>query len=189
MKPGWQEQVFRVLLFVLVIALSVFLYLNREHVQQFEQYGYPGIFVFNLLSSATLILPVPGIAVTSLMGAVFQPFWVAVAAGSGAALGELSGYLAGYSGHKVVQRSPMYDRIEGWMRKYGDIVILVLAFIPNPLFDIAGAIAGALRVPVWRFVLFCWIGKIGKMLLFAYGGASMNSIFFPAMQITPTIIP
>ena len=178
MKKDTLGLVFRVSLFLLVIVLSVFLYLNRDQVQQFQQYGYPGIFLFNLLSSATLILPVPGVAITSLMGTIFHPFWVAVAAGSGAALGELSGYGAGFSGQTVVQRTPAYERIEGWMKKYGDVAILVLAFIPNPLFDIAGVIAGALRVPLWRFLILCWVGKIGKMLLFAYGGASLNGFFF-----------
>jgi uncharacterized membrane protein YdjX (TVP38/TMEM64 family) len=178
MKPGWVTNAFRVLLFLLIIGLSVYLFSIRSQIQQLEGYGYPGIFVFNLLSSATLILPVPGVAVTSLMGAVFDPFWVAIAAGSGAALGELSGYLAGFSGQVVAERTPAYERIEGWMRKYGEVAILFLAFIPNPFFDVAGLIAGALKMPVWRFILVCWVGKIAKMLLFAYGGATVLR-FFP----------
>lgn len=173
MKQGRGGQIFRILLFLLVIGLSVYLFSIRSQIQQFQEYGYPGIFLFNLLSSATLILPVPGVAITSLMGAVFHPFWVAVAAGSGAALGELSGYLAGFSGHVVVERTPAYERVETIMRRYGAIAILVLAFIPNPLFDIAGVVAGALRMPVWRFLIVCLVGKILKMLLFAYGGASI----------------
>jgi len=56
------------------------------------------------------------------------------------------------------------------MRKYGDVTILVLAFIPNPLFDVAGAIAGILRMPVWKFLIYCVIGKILKMMMFAYAG-------------------
>lgn len=173
MKPGWSGRALRIAIFVLVIGISVFLFLNRDQVQRLQGYGYPGIFLFNLLSSATLILPVPGIAVTSLMGAVFNPFWVAIAAGSGAALGEISGYLTGFSGQTVVERTPAYERIEGWMKKYGELTILVLAIIPNPLFDIAGIIAGAMRMKLWRFLLYCWLGKIVKMLFFAYGGAAL----------------
>lgn len=170
-------QVSRILIIVFVIGLSVYLYSIRAEVKQLEGYGYPGIFLLNLLSSATLILPVPGVAITSLMGAVFNPFWVAIAAGSGAALGEVSGYMAGFSGQRVVQRNPSYERIEGWMKRYGEIIILFLAFIPNPLFDVAGMIAGALRMPLWRFLLYCWIGKIGKMMLFAYGGSTISHLF------------
>jgi uncharacterized membrane protein YdjX (TVP38/TMEM64 family) len=178
MKRDWPGWIFRLLLFALIIGFSVFIYLNRNQLSQFERYGYPGIFLFNLLSSATLVLPLPGVAVTSLMGAVFHPFWVAIAAGSGAALGELSGYLAGFSGRVVVERTPNYERVENWMKKYGEYAVLVLAFVPNPLFDIAGIIAGALRMRVWRFLLFCWIGKVIKMLIFAYAGTTIVE-FFP----------
>ena len=56
------------------------------------------------------------------------------------------------------------------MEKYGDITILVLAFIPNPLFDLAGIIAGILKMPVWKFLIYCIIGKVLKMMIFAYSG-------------------
>ncbi|MBE0698663.1 MAG: VTT domain-containing protein [Anaerolineaceae bacterium] len=165
--------VLRVGIILAIIALSVYLYSIRGRVRELQGYGYPGIFLFNLLASATLILPVPGVLVTSLMGGMFNPFWVAVAAGSGASIGELSGYLAGFSGQKVAKRTPMYERMEGWMKKYGNWAILLLAFVPNPFFDMAGMIAGALRMSVWRFWIWCLLGKILKMLLFAYGGASI----------------
>jgi uncharacterized membrane protein YdjX (TVP38/TMEM64 family) len=165
--------VLRVVIILGIIALSVYLYSIRREVGRLQRYGYPGIFLFNLLASATLILPVPGVLVTSLMGGVFNPFWVAIAAGSGAAIGELSGYLAGFSGQRVAERTPMYERMEGWMKRYGNWAILVLAFIPNPFFDMAGMIAGALRMNVLRFWFWCWLGKILKMILFAYGGASI----------------
>ncbi|HQF63663.1 MAG TPA: hypothetical protein PLT26_14275, partial [Anaerolineaceae bacterium] len=48
-----------------------------------------------------------------------------------------------------------------------------IAFIPNPLFDAAGMIAGALKMPLWRFLIYCWIGKCLKMLAFALGGAAL----------------
>lgn len=173
MKSPWPGRLLRLLLILFIIGLSVFLYLHRNEVQKLEGYGYPGIFLFNLLSSATLILPVPGVALTSLMGAIFNPFWVAIAAGTGAALGEISGYLAGFSGQQAAERTPIYARIEGWMNRYGEIVILVLAIIPNPFFDIAGMMAGALKMPLGRFLFYCCLGKIIKMLLFAYGGAGL----------------
>lgn len=172
MKRGWLGISLRVLIIILIVGLSVYIYTIRDRVQELEKYGYPGIFLFNALANASLILPVPGVLVTSLMGGVFNPFWVAIAAGTGAALGELSGYLAGYGGQMVVERTPMYNRMEAGMKKYGEWAVLFLAFIPNPFFDIAGIIAGALRMPVQRFLFWCWLGKVGKMLLFAYGGAT-----------------
>jgi membrane protein DedA with SNARE-associated domain len=111
------------------------------------------------------------------MGAVFNPFWVAIAAGTGAALGELSGYIAGFSGQGVLEKAPLYERMEGWMRRFGGWTILVLAFIPNPLFDVAGMIAGVLKMPLLLFLVPCWVGKVAKMLMFAYGGAAIMRLF------------
>ncbi|NLG98096.1 MAG: VTT domain-containing protein [Chloroflexi bacterium] len=178
MKKSWQTNVVRALVFVFVIALSIYLYTIRDQVQELEGYGYPGIFLVSFLTNATLILPLPGVVIASLMGTVFHPFWVAIAAGSGAALGELSGYLAGFSGQGVAEKTPIYNRMEELMRKYGVWAVLILAFIPNPLFDMAGIIAGILRMPLRTFLIWTWLGKVLKMLVFAYGGATISR-FFP----------
>lgn len=160
--------IIRVVALVAVIALTIVLVINREQIQALKAYGYPGIFLFSILANATIFVPVPGVVFTSAMGAVFNPFWVSVAAGSGAALGELSGYMAGFSGQAVVENADRYEKVVRWMRKYGDVTILVLAFVPNPLFDLAGIVAGILKMPIWKFLFFCVIGKIVKMMMFAY---------------------
>jgi membrane protein YqaA with SNARE-associated domain len=174
---GWKLTVVRVLVILAVIALTVLLFLNRDRVQELEALGYPGVFLLSLLSNATLILPVPGVLFTSAMGAVFNPYLVALAAGSGATIGELTGYMAGFSGQGVIENRKWYDKVTLWMQKYGGITTLVLAFVPNPVFDIVGMVAGALRMPLWKYLTFSWIGKVGKMLLFALGGAQIYNLF------------
>ena len=57
-----------------------------------------------VVANATLLLPAPGIAVVFAMGSVFNPFLVSLAAGTGAAVGEMSGYAAGFSGQGVLGR-------------------------------------------------------------------------------------
>lgn len=162
--------IIRILVLLGVIGLTVVLLINRDRIQELQFYGYPGIFLFSILANATILIPVPGVIFTSAMGAIFNPLLVSIAAGSGAALGELSGYLAGFSGQAVVEGSKRYKRIVRWMDKYGDITILILAFIPNPLFDLAGIVAGILKMPIWKFLVYCVIGKILKMMMFAYAG-------------------
>ena len=77
----------------------------------------------------------------------------------------------------MVEQSEKYQRLAGWMRSYGDITVLVMALIPNPFFDLAGMAAGVLKMPVVRFLLWCSIGKILKMLVFAYSGATLFRFF------------
>jgi membrane protein DedA with SNARE-associated domain len=60
----------------------------------------------------------------------FSTIWVAIAAGAGAALGETSGFLAGYSGQGF-ERTRYGAQVEGWMKKYGPLTIFFLSFIPT----------------------------------------------------------
>jgi len=156
-----------------VIGLSLFIYSIRDRADILTRYGYPGIFLLSVLASATIVLPAPGLLFVFGAGALpaLSPLWVGVAAGLGATVGELSGYLAGFSGRAVIEDRAMYDRLEGWMRKYGPLVIASLGFLPFPIFDLAGIAAGALKMPVQRFLFWCAMGKIPKMLVVAYAGA------------------
>lgn len=156
---------------VAVIGITAYVYSIRERVEEFAQLGYFGAFLIALAANATVILPAPGVAVVFAMGAVIHPLGVGLAAGAGGALGELTGYLAGYGGQAAVENTRTYDRILPWVQKYGAWVILVLSAIPNPFFDVAGIAAGISKVPVWKFLLACWAGQTIKMTLFALAGA------------------
>lgn len=163
----------RILALLVVIALSAFIFSIRNRAERLGVYGYPGIFLVAFLAYATVILPAPGIAIVFTMGAVFHPLGVALAAGAGAALGEITGYLAGFSGQPVVERARHYERLSGWINKNGPLTILLMAAIPNPFFDLAGIVAGALKMSVAKFLLFCWIGETIKMCVFAYLGSNV----------------
>lgn len=154
---------------VLLTALGAALHF-RDHVQELRQYGYVAVFLVGLISNATLILPVPGLAVSSVMGGVLSPWLVGIVGGVGQALGELTGYMAGYSGQTWVDENPTYDRLTRWMQRHGVLTIFVLALIPNPAFDVAGIAAGALRLPLWKFLVSCVTGKIAKNIAFALAG-------------------
>jgi membrane protein DedA with SNARE-associated domain len=172
-KPGSSKfltNVLRILALFAVVAITLYIFSIRERVEQFTALGYPGIFLIALLANATVLLPAPGVAVIYAMGAIFNPFGVGLAAGTGGALGELSGYLAGFSGQAVVERMDAYNRIKPWVDKYGGWAILVLSAIPNPFFDIAGIAAGIAKMPLRIFLLFTWIGQLIKMTLFALAG-------------------
>lgn len=131
--------------------------------------GLLALFAIAAISNATLILPVPGLALTALAATVADPLLVGVVAGAGQTLGEMTGYLAGYSGQTLADNIPRYAQLVGWMRRFGPATIFVLAIIPNPLFDVAGIIAGALRMPVWLYVIAGGVGKIIKNTAVAYG--------------------
>ena len=154
---------------VVVAALGAAVYF-RDRLKELERYGYAAVFLVGLVSNATLILPVPGLAVSSVMGGVFNPWIVGLVGGVGQALGELTGYLAGYSGQTLVDGNPTYNRLTRWMQRYGALTIFVLAVIPNPVFDLGGMAAGTLRFPLWKFLASCTAGKVIKNIAFALAG-------------------
>ncbi len=168
----------RILSLLAVVGLSAFIFSIRNQVESFAAYGYPGVFLIALLSNATVLLPAPGVAVIFAMGSIFHPLGVGLAAGIGGALGELSGYLAGFSGQAIVERMDIYEWIHPWVEKYGTLAILILAAVPNPFFDLAGIAAGVTKIPLLQFLLACWVGQTIKMTAFAYAGAaSLNWLF------------
>lgn len=163
----WQ----RLFAFLLVVAITLLILLFRHRLADYERYGYLGIFLVNLMGSGTVILPVPALLVVYLGGSIWNPLLVGLVAGLASALGEITGYLLGYSGQGLVQDQALYARMEGWMKRNGFLTILILAIIPNPVFDVAGMAAGALRFPLRWFLLSALIGKSIKMIAVAYAGA------------------
>lgn len=162
---------FVVLLLSLLITLAIVSL--RDRIARFESYGYLGIFIISLLGNATVILPAPSLLAVGAGGGIFNPLIVGLVAGPGEALGELTGYLAGYGGRAIIEDGEMHVRLERWMERRGGLVIFLLSVIPNPLFDLAGISAGSLRFPIWRFLLACWLGKTLKALAVARIGAQI----------------
>ncbi|MGD2145550.1 MAG: VTT domain-containing protein [Anaerolineae bacterium] len=164
-------RVVRVLTAVALVTALAAAVTFRDHLRDLRRYGYVAVFLVGLVSNATLILPVPGLAVSSVMGGVFNPWVVGLVAGVGQALGELTGYMAGYSGHVWVDEHPRYRRLVLWTQRYGVFAIFLMALFPNPVFDVAGMAAGVLRLPVWKFLVSCAAGKVIKNVLFAIAGS------------------
>lgn len=165
----------RIAALVIVVGLTVFIFINRDKASALAAYGYPGIFVIAFMAYATVLLPAPGLAFVFTMGAVFHPVGVALAAGAGATLGEISGYLTGFSGQAVIENIQLYQRLSMWMQKNGPLTVLLLAAIPNPVFDLAGVTAGALKMPLRIFLFWCFLGQVIKMFIFSMiGSSSLN---------------
>ena len=171
----WTSRPFRILIIVIVLAISILISCFRNSLAELAHIGYPGIFFVSLLSSATIVLPAPSLLLVIAMGSAFPPLLVGLAAGAGEALGELTGYAAGFGGRVLIENEEIYSRLVAWMQRRGGITIFVLSVIPNPVFDLAGIAAGSLRYPLWRFLLFCWMGKTIKTTLFALGGSQLIS--------------
>lgn len=161
--------------FIAIAAVTTLVILwFAPHIQQFQQYGYPGIFLTSLIGNASIALPIPSLTITFAMGAVLNWVIVGLVSGVGEALGESTGYLAGVGGSVMIEDHALYQRMKYWMERYGMTTIFVLSVVPNPIIDLAGITAGASRFGYLKFLFTCWAGKTIKTLIFAWAGA--NSI-------------
>jgi len=176
-KRDWIKKKFIPLLaLLLVITITVgiiYFYKNYpDRVDQLKSYGYLGAFLISLTLNATVILPAGNILIISAFGAVptLSPVMVGLVGGAGAAMGEITGYIVGYSGRGLAERSKMYNRVEGWVKRWGAMTIFVMALVPF-VFDLAGIAAGVLRFPFWKFFLLCWLGRTLLYIVVALAGA------------------
>ncbi len=160
-----------VLMIAFAVGITLAIYAFRDRLRELQHLAYAGAFLAMLIGNATIILPVPGLIFVFALGGTLNPLLVGLVAGPGAALGELSGYLAGYGGSAVVDNLELYWRIRRWMERYGLIVITLLAAIPNPLFDVAGIVAGSMRIKWWQFLIAAWVGKTLQGVAVALAGA------------------
>ncbi|MBI4330023.1 MAG: VTT domain-containing protein [Chloroflexi bacterium] len=165
----------------LVVSFLVLLLIVRlqpllsRPLQEYALYAYLGVFFITVLNSSTIIFPAPGMALVLAAASRWDPVWIAIAASMGGSLGELTGYLIGRAGKTVIvaDQSEVYKRAERWMRHYGAWVVSFLAGIPLMPFDIVGLVAGGLKYPVGKFLLFCWFGRIPRTFVEVFGGAML----------------
>jgi membrane protein DedA with SNARE-associated domain len=165
----------RVAALMIAVLVTGVILLLANRIQELQALGYLGAFLIMLVGNATVIFPVPGVIFVIAMGSTLNPWLVGLCAGPGAALGELTGYLAGYGGATPLEHTPLYKRFDRWMDRFGPLAIFVLAAIPNPFFDVAGLLAGASHMPWWQFLLAAGLGKTIQAILLAWAGAlSLN---------------
>lgn len=161
------------LVFIFAIVFGVFYFYKEypEKVDSLKEYGYLGAFLISIVLNATVVLPAGNFLVLAALGAALpSPTLVGVVGGLGAAIGELTGYFAGYSGQTFITKNKLYLRFENWLKRWGSPTIFLLSAAPL-FFDIAGLVAGVLRFPLWKFFIACWLGRTVLYVVIAWAGA------------------
>jgi len=137
-----------------------------------QSFGYAGVFLVSLITSATIIFPLPGAAVIFAAGAALNPLLVGIAAGLGASFGELTGYGLGWGSRETVTKKygKQLEHIRKLFRRWGgDLVVFVFAVLPLPI-DIIGIFCGNIGWGKKRFFAAMLPGKIIKFLAVSYAG-------------------
>jgi uncharacterized membrane protein YdjX (TVP38/TMEM64 family) len=140
--------------------------------QVISSFGYLGVFVVSVVSTATIFLPVPGFLFILAVSPFLNPFLLGVVAGAGMAIGELTGYLIGRGGNKALKKGDKkwLRHGEDWFKKgRGFLFIVIFAATPLPD-DITGIVGGVFKYDWRRFLLASFIGKTIMNILLALAG-------------------
>lgn len=178
--PGRSRAAFAVLL---VVALNVATYaaLATDAAQRWidgvEQWAYAGSFVLALLTNLTLAVPLPyNPVVMQLMVGVDHPWLVALLAAAGSALGESTGWFVGAQGRAVLPSRGRAGAAVALLQRlaarrapafWG---LVLFSAVPNPVFDVAGLVAGAARLPYLVFLPATFLGRLVRFAVFVLLG-------------------
>lgn len=142
--------------------------------------GYPGAFVVSLIGNATILVPFPYVAVAFILGGltdeitsefVFNPVAVGILSGIGATIGEMTGYVVGYAGGRLIdeeQRSSFSRYVEKHPRAT-PLVLWFLAATPIPD-DVLIVPLAASRYPWWKVLVPQLVGKTMFLSAIALSG-------------------
>jgi len=176
---GIQRRWLRVTLYtVIIVEISIILFYLLEALPpvepgEFAPAAYAIVFGVTFLGNASIIVPVYfHISLIMAAAKLWSPLLVALVASVAGTLGEISGYYAGYLGKKIAAAEdiPWYNRFARWVNRYGLVAIFLFSLQPILPVDIAGITAGAAKLPLWKFLLPCWLGRFPKYIIFCYFG-------------------
>jgi len=146
----------------------------------FQHFGYFGVFLVSFLGTASIIIPIPYTLLILWLGiAGFDPILLTIAGGLGSALGELSGYLLGYYGRKILssERQKKLGYLVKLIGRYGPIAIFIFALTPLPD-DLLFIPLGILRFNLLRAFIPAVLGKLLMSFILAYFGQTYGQFIF-----------
>lgn len=177
--------VFIFLVFLSIIGTVILIEKGEPYLSGCGELGYLGVFLTAFLVNAMIILPAPFLVFALSLAvevAVQTNFWAVVLVYAfGATLGEGFGYLLGLSGGKMIKKKEshrLFQKAKELLKKHGDLAVFGLSFQPILPFDFLGIMAGVMRYPWRRFLVFCFLGRIPKYaLLIGLGFEILRFVF------------
>ena len=177
-QPTRRQKALSILIFLLSLVFSLAVFLLPIKPEQLGVFGYGGIFIITLLGAMTLFVPGPTMVAAFLIGSTLNPLLVSLCAGLGSAIGETTGYTAGFATRALIRdpaaNATWYWRVLNWMMRFPFLTLFILSAIPNPITDVSGLIAGCISYPYWLFLLATFLGKTVRFGLSAYLGAAFG---------------
>jgi membrane protein YqaA with SNARE-associated domain len=170
-RRGWMS-----ILGVVVVALISGALLWRLMVQgeALGRLGLIGVFVASMLSHLTVVARDMFIPLYLPLASVYHPVVLGSAAGTGAAIGEVTTYFLGWGVAESMEKmSGTEDKIAKWIKKYGLWAVLLVALTPLPDTPIV-ILAGSRKLPFRRLLA---VEVAGKSALYSVGAVVGGAVY------------
>ena len=167
---------------VLTVALISGGLLYRLMVQgnSLGQLGIFGVFFAAMLSHLTVVARDMFMPLFLPLASIYNPVILGTAAGTGAAIGEVTTYFLGWGvAESMAPMSDSEDRIAGWINKYGLWAVLLVAMTPLPDTPIV-ILAGSKKLP---FTKLAAVEIFGKSALYSVA-ALMGGLVYGGLENT-----
>lgn len=134
-------------------------------------FGLPGLFIASILENATLFIGVPLEII--LVGFYFATktniILIAIVAGAGAAIGELTGYAVGRAGTKIAEKVEhhkikLFQDLQKQINSKGPLAVYFLTLLPVP-FDLVGLACGIAKMHPLKFFIATFLGKSTRFFI------------------------
>jgi uncharacterized membrane protein YdjX (TVP38/TMEM64 family) len=162
---------------VLTLLMAAAIVMYKDEVQTLQQYGYIGAFFISILGGATIIVPVPMLAVVFALGGVMpSPWLVGISAALGELVGALTIYMTGHGAGRAIASSKhgriqkAYERMLDLVERRGALALFAVTSVVNPFFYPAAFACGALHFGLRKYIFIVLIGKIIKCMTVVYAG-------------------
>lgn len=156
-----------------VIALIIFIFVSwlawklKDVLKEWMPLTLIGLLLICFVMNSTVLLPSSSLLVVLEYSYILNPISVIMVGTIGASLGELTGYMVGAEGTSLVRRFKKVSNLTKF-REHSFLWVMLFAFIPFPVFDVAGIMAGSIRMNPFKFLLASFIGKAVKMSFYVW---------------------
>lgn len=156
-----------------VIALIIFILVSwlawklKDVLKERMPLTLIGLLLTCFVMNSAVLLPSSSLLVVLEYSYVLNPISVIMVGAIGASLGELTGYMVGAEGTSLVRRFKKVSNLTKF-KEHSFLWVMLFAFIPFPVFDVAGIMAGSIRMNPFKFLLASFIGKAVKMSFYVW---------------------
>ena len=142
--------------------------------------GLIGVLIAAMLSHLTVVARDMFLPLFLPLASVYNPIILGTAAGTGAAIGEVTTYFLGWGvAESMEPLNDSEDRIARWINKYGLWAVLLVAMTPLPDTPIV-ILAGSRKLPFTKLAI---VEVFGKSALYSVG-AMMGGLVYGGLENT-----